>query len=285
MKNILEIKDFSKTYKDFKIDNLSFSLEQGYIMGFIGPNGSGKTTTIKAVMNLLKINSGSIHIFGKDHIKNEKYIKDNIGFVYDESPYFPNLSLKDNANIVAPFYSKWDNKAFNNYLEQFNLNPKKKLHKLSKGMKTKFSLAMALSHHAKFIIMDEPTAGLDPVFRREIIDIFYDIIQDGETSILLSTHITSDLDKIADFITFINNGQLIFSKPMDEIKDTFKLIKGSNDLLNKIPDNVFIGMRKTKYGFEGLTAKKDEIKLLLGDSVLIENAVLEDIMVYYNTKK
>lgn len=284
MQNLLEVKDFTKQYKDFSIDNLSFSLEKGYIMGFIGPNGSGKTTTIHTIMNLIPKSSGEIKIFGLPLEGNEKAIRERIGFVYDECPYFLNLSLKENAKLIAPFYSKWDQPQFEHLMKQFELDPSKKLSKLSKGMKTKFSIVMALCHHAELIIMDEPTAGLDPIFRREILDVFYDLMQDGNTSLLFSTHITSDLDRIADFITFIDGGQMVFSKPIDHIRDTYKIVKGSNDLLNKIPSDFFIGKRQTKYGFEALTAQSKDIFSLVGDSVLLEKAVLEDIMIYYHNK-
>lgn len=285
MENILEIEQFSKSFKDFSISDLSFSLKKGYIMGFIGPNGSGKTTTIQTIMNLIRKDSGSIKVFGLDHVEQEKNIKNRIGFVYDESPYFQNITIEENERIIAPFYNNWDHTCFINLLKKFDLDPKKKLSGLSKGMKTKVSLAMALSHRAELIILDEPTAGLDPVFRREILDVFYDVIQDGEKSILFSTHITSDLDKIADYITFIDHGKLVLSEPMDQIKDQFKIIKGGNDILEKLPKDVLIGTRQTKYGFEALTNDKELISRIVKDAVIIEQAVLEDIMVFYHNNK
>ncbi len=253
-------------------------------MGFIGPNGSGKTTTISTLMNLIPKSSGEIKVFGLPIEGHEQEIKNRIGFVYDECPYFLNMSLKDNAKLIAPFYTRWDQAQFDRLMQQFELQPNKKLSKLSKGMKTKFSIAMALCHHAELIIMDEPTAGLDPIFRREILDLFYDLIQDGNTSLLFSTHITSDLERIADFITFIDRGKLVFTKPIDDIRDTYKIVKGNNDLLRKIPSDFFIGMRQTKYGFEALTAHSKDIFDLVGDSVLFEKAILEDIMIYHHNK-
>ncbi len=183
MDYILEVKDLRKEFKNFTIDDISFKLEPGYIMGFIGPNGAGKSTTIKLIMNLLKKDGGEIKIFGKDHVKYEKEIKDRIGFVYDENYYYEDLTINQMKSIVAPFYSRWDNNQFNYYIKEFDLNPRVKIKTLSKGMKMKFSLAIALSHHADLIIMDEPTSGLDPVFRREILDILYNIIQDDTKSI------------------------------------------------------------------------------------------------------
>ncbi len=173
MENILEINNLNKSYKGFSLKNVSFSLKPGFVMGFIGPNGAGKSTTIKLIMNLIKKDSGIINIFGKDNIDNEKEVKSKIGFVYDENYYYEDLTIKDMKNILAPFYANWDNKVYEKYIKDFKLPSNKKIKDLSKGMKMKFSLAIALSHKAELIIMDEPTAGLDPVFRSELLDILY----------------------------------------------------------------------------------------------------------------
>lgn len=280
MNYILEVNNLSKEFNNFTLDNISFRLEPGYIMGFIGPNGAGKSTTIKLIMNLINKSGGEIKVFGLDHIEHEKEIKDRIGFVYDESHYYENLTIKQMKSIVSGFYSKWDDNIFNRYMREFNLNPKSKIKTLSKGMKTKFSLAVALSHNADLIIMDEPTSGLDPIFRREILDILHNIIQDEHKSIFFSTHITTDLEKVADYITFINNGKMVFSRPKDEILDNYAMVKGGTDLLNSDTRNQFIGLRETSVGFEGLTDNIDNIKKIFKDEVLIERATLEDIMVY-----
>lgn len=280
MDYILEINNLRKEFKNFTLDDISFKLEPGFIMGFIGPNGAGKSTTIKLIMNLIKKNGGEIKVFGKDHIKYEKEIKDRIGFVYDESYYYEDLTIHQMKNIVASFYSKWDDNQFNYYIHEFDLNPKAKIKTLSKGMKMKFSLAIALSHNADLIIMDEPTSGLDPVFRREILDILYNIIQDDSKSIFFSTHITTDLEKIADYITFINKGKVVFSKSKDEVLESYAIVKGGIDLLDKDTREEFIGLRETPVGFEGLIDNLDRIKSIFGSQVLIEKATLEDIMVY-----
>lgn len=279
---MLEIKDLSKEflYEGFKLDNLSFNLKPGYIMGFIGPNGSGKSTTIKLIMNLLKRDSGEIKIFGMDNLKHEKEIKDRIGFVYDENHFYETFTLDEMKNFIAPFYSKWDDKLFYKYLEEFELLAHHNIKSLSKGMKMKFSLAIALSHGADLIIMDEPTAGLDPIFRREILDVLYGIIQDETKSIFFSTHITSDLEQIADYITFIDKGRLVFSKPMDEIMDTYKVIKGGPDLVNDFNRQEVLGLRETRVGFEALTDNIEKIKYLFGQDILIEKPSLDDIMYY-----
>ncbi|NLV88435.1 MAG: ABC transporter ATP-binding protein [Tissierellia bacterium] len=277
---MLEVKNLTKDFKKFKLDNVSFKLEPGYIMGFIGPNGAGKSTTIKLIMNLLKKDSGEIKVFGMDHIKYEKEIKDRIGFVYDESYFYEDLSIKQMKDIIAPFYTKWDDHKFNYYMKEFNLDPSQKIKKLSKGMKMKFSLAIGLSHNADLIIMDEPTSGLDPVFRREILDILYDIIQDEEKAIFFSTHITTDLEKIADYITFINDGKIVFSNPKDEVLETYGIVKGTTSLLDRDTRKEFLGLRETKVGFEGLTENPDKFRRKYGNEVIIEKPSLEDIMVY-----
>lgn len=279
MENILEIKNLSKSYKGFSLKDVSFALKPGFVMGFIGPNGAGKSTTIKLIMNLIKKDSGAINIFGKDNIDNEKEIKSKIGFVYDENYYYEDLTIKNMKNILAPFYKNWDNKIFDKYIKEFNLPSTKKIKELSKGMKMKFSLAIALSHKAELIIMDEPTAGLDPVFRSELLDILYGIMQDENVSIFFSTHITNDLEKIADYITFINNGEIVFSQPKDKVLEDYAIIKGKKELLDSDIRKEFIAIRENSFGFEGLT-NSNNVKKLFNGEVIIERPSLEDIMVY-----
>lgn len=279
MENILEIKNLNKSYEGFSLKDVNFSLKPGFVMGFIGPNGAGKSTTIKLIMNLVKKDSGTINIFGKDNIDNEKEIKSKIGFVYDENYYYEDLTIKDMKNILSPFYKNWDNKIFDKYIKEFKLPFNKKIKDLSKGMKMKFSLAIALSHKAELIIMDEPTAGLDPVFRSELLDILYGIIQDENVSIFFSTHITNDLEKIADYITFINNGEIVFSQPKDKVLEDYAIIKGKNELLDSDIRKEFISIRENSFGFEGLT-NSNNVKKLFNGEVIIERPSLEDIMVY-----
>lgn len=252
MNKTLEVKNLKKEYKDFSLENINFQLDRGYIMGFIGPNGAGKSTTIKLIMNLIKKDAGDIKIFGMDNIKHEKEVKERIGFVYDENYFYDHVNIETMKKIIAPFYKSWDDKAFNKYLKSFDLDPKKKIKNLSKGMKMKFSLALALSHNAELIIMDEPTAGLDPVFRREILNILYDLIQDENKSVFFSTHITTDLEKIADYITFINKGKMVFSENKDEIMDKYALVKGGLDFLNEETKKYFVSIDKNSFGFEGV---------------------------------
>ena len=252
MNKILEIKNVEKSFDGFKLDKINFSLNKGYIMGFIGPNGAGKSTTIRLIMNLLKKNSGNIKIFGMDNVNDEVAIKDRIGFVYEESYYYEHLTIKKMKEIIAPFYSRWDDTKFADYCEIFGLLPNKKIKDLSKGTKMKFSLAVALSHNAELLILDEPTSGLDPVFRDKLMDILRGEIQDENKSVLFSTHITSDLEKIADYITFINDGKIVFSDQKDILLENYKIIKGDSAILTDGIRNELLGVKENKFGFEAL---------------------------------
>ena len=280
MSNVLEVKNLNKSYGDFCLNGLNFKLKKGYVMGFIGPNGSGKSTTIKLIMNLIKKDSGSISIFGMDSVKDEREIKEKIGFVYDEDIFYGMLTINEMKNIIACFYKNWDEDKFKEYIKHFELNPNKVIDKLSKGMKIKFALALALSHGAELIIMDEPTSGLDPAFRSELMDILYNVIQNEEMSIFFSTHITSDLEKIADYITFINKGSMVFSESKEEVLQKYAIVKGASKLLDLNIRKELIGIRETASGFEALTDNKDKARILFNDNCKIEKASLEDIMVY-----
>lgn len=277
---ILEIRGLGKNFRDFKLSDVSLRLEKGYVMGLIGPNGSGKTTTIKLIMNLLKKDRGEISVFGLDNEKDEKAIKNKIGFVYDENHYYGVLTIEQMKRIIAPMYRFWDDHLFYKYLKEFDLNPKQKIDNLSKGMKTKFSLAMALSHQAELIILDEPTSGLDPVFRDELLEILYSLMQDESKSILFSTHITSDLERIADYITFINQGKVVFSSEKDQVMERYSMVKGPNNLLDSTLEKQFIGLRKSSVGFEGLTTELANISPALKEKMVIERPSLDEIMIY-----
>lgn len=205
--------------------------------------------------------------------------KISVLFTY-ENHYYEELTPEEIRSIVAPFYSRWDDEAYYGFLRSFELPQKKKLKKFSKGMKTKFSLAVALSHGAELVIMDEPTSGLDPVFRREILDILLELIQDERKSVLFSTHITSDLDRVADYITFINRGEIVFSAQRDEILENYGLVRGSKELLDESTRPQFVGIRETSLGFEALTRDIQKIRSLLKERAVVEKATLEEIMLY-----
>ncbi|PEY41695.1 sodium ABC transporter ATP-binding protein [Bacillus cereus] len=277
---MLELKNVCKNYQDFSVRNVSFTLPRGYIMGFVGPNGAGKSTTIKMIMNLVRRNSGDIIIFGKNNQKAEKEIKQNIGFVYDENHYYEDLTCEQMKKIIAPLYKNWDEAQYQTYMERLQVPKNKKIKQLSKGMKMKFAIAMALSHHAELIIMDEPTSGLDPVVRSELLDMLQEIVMEEEISVLFSTHITTDLERIADYITFINKGEIVFTGEKDEILENHVIVKGSNDLLDLEGKELFIGLRKNKFGFEGLAKDKQAIEDWFGNEVVLEKPTLDDIVVY-----
>lgn len=277
MNNLLEIKNLNKKLGNFKIENMSFDLPKGYIMGLIGRNGAGKTTTIKLLLNMLKKESGNIKIFGLDNIEAESKVKENIGIVFDSIFFVTEWNLDDIEKIFSTFYQTWDKEKYYEYLKRFELERKSKVKNLSKGMRMKLMLATALSHDAKLLILDEPTSGLDPVARDELLDILAEYIEDEEKGVIFSTHITSDLEKIADYITFIENGKIYFSGTKDNFMDSFKIIKGGLEQLKEIDNSRIIGIRKHNTGFEGMIRKEDiqEYK-----NLHIERVTIDDIIIY-----
>ena len=283
MKNVIELQHVHKKFKGFELNDLSFNVKNGYITGFIGGNGAGKSTTIKLMMNLLQPNEGDITVFGLKYKEHEKEIKNRIGFVFDEDVFYEELTLKEMKKIVSLSYSRWNEELFQHYVKIFELPLNKRLKQLSKGMKMKASLAIALSHEAELIIMDEPTSGLDPVFRRELLQLLHDIMQDGDKTIFFSTHNTTDLDRIADYITFVHKGSHVFTKDMTEIEESYVVVKGELALLDEDIVQEFIGLEKSRHGFVGLSDNKASVEALFGNMALIEKATLEDIMYY--TKK
>jgi len=280
MENVLEVHGLCKRYPGFELDSVSFSLPGGYVMGLIGPNGAGKTTTLKTILGLLQPDGGEIHAFGLDVTMHGKKVRSRIGFVHDDPYFYQHLSLAQNAALVARFYRTWDSATFDRLTQSFGLALEKRFGVLSRGNKTKFALALALSHRAELVIMDEPTSGLDPVFRRDLLDTLTDLLQDERTSILFSTHITSDLERIADYITLIQGGRVVFSAAKDEILERWALVKGGLDLLDRLPEGTFRGVRRGKHGFEALTDDAETIRGQLGDAVIIDRVTLDDVVLY-----
>ena len=274
---MLEVEGLSKKYDGFHLDSVSFGLPTGYIMGFIGRNGAGKTTTIKSMLNLVRPDSGSVRILGKDYYAHELDLKPMIGLTLGGVTFYPGYKLSRITGVFKRFFDTWDDRAYSCYLDRFELDDKKKVNELSAGMKVKYALALALSHHAKLLILDEPTSGLDPVSRDDMLDLFREIIEEGERSILFSTHITSDLDKCADYITYIRNGRLVASAERDEFLGAYLLVKGTRKQLTEEVEAVLHGTKITDFGFTGLIES--------GNRGFVEHCDLstpdiEEIMVY-----
>jgi len=280
MENVIDLKNVSKRFKGFSINNMDLQVKKGFITGFIGANGAGKTTTIKMMMNLLKPDAGEVKLFGLDYKTHEKEIKERIGFVYDGNVFFEGMNLKDIKRIVGPAYKRWDDRLFHKYVDQFELPLNKAIKKFSKGMQMKASLALALSHHAELIMMDEPTAGLDPIFRREFLNLVQELMLDGNRTIFFSTHITTDLDRIADYIAFIQGGKLVFNQSIHEVAENYALVKGGVELLDRDTEKAFVHIHRAPTGFEALTNNIAEVEETFGDTVIIERASLEDVMYY-----
>ena len=280
MENNLEVKNLCKKYNGFELKDINLELPKGMIMGLIGENGAGKTTTIKAILNMINRDSGKIAIFGLDNIKDGKQITEDIGVVLDDSFLSEYLNPIDINKIMKNIYKNWDEKLYFKYIEDFKL-PKDKMSKeYSSGMKMKLKIAVALSHNPKLLILDEPTSGLDPVARNEILDIFQDFIQDEEKSILVSSHITSDLEHIADYITFINNGEIVLTKTRDELLENYGIVKCSADDFEEIDKNDFVKYKKNRYEYEILVEDKFEFKRKYKFEI-IDKPTIEDIMLIY----
>lgn len=251
-KNCLELQNVRKSFSDFTLDDISFSLPKGYIMGLVGSNGAGKTTTIKLILNMLEKDNGNIAVFGLDSVKQESQFKQNVGVVFDSNPYVDEWTIAETEKAISPFYSTWNHHAFSETLDRFHLSPKAKVGKLSRGMQMKLMLSIAFSHDAKLLILDEPTSGLDPLARDELLEMLQEYIKDGNKSVLFSTHITADLQRVADYITLLANGKLIFTGSMDELLQEYRIIKGAPNELTPELSRCIIGLRKTDVGFEGL---------------------------------
>lgn len=273
----LSILNLNKKYEKFELKNVSFSMQQGTIMGFIGRNGAGKTTTLKALLNYVHADSGNIKFFGKDFYENEFSIKQEIGFVSGGINYYPKQKLKTITDVTKRFYDKWDDSAYERYLRRFNLDPEKKVDELSEGMKVKYQLTLGLSHHARLLILDEPTSGLDPVSRDDLLDLFITLVEEEQVSILFSTHIISDLDKCANYITYIKNGEILTSTDKNTFINTYRLVKGTLEHFSPSIKEKLIGYKKHSDGFSGLILSKD---LPVEDGLTVSPADMESIMIY-----
>ena len=282
MENILKVENLNKNYPTFSLKNVSFNVKPGQIMGFIGRNGAGKTTTLKAIMNLIHYESGHISAFDLDMSQNELENKQRIGFALSELNYYPNKTIRQLKNVTKRFYKNFDEKKFEEVCKLFNLNQDKKLEELSSGMKVKYSVAIALSHKAELLILDEPTSGLDPVSRDEILDIFREIVRSGERAILFSTHITSDLDKCASHITYIHDGEIIYTGEKKDFVNSYLFIIDKNK--NHELEKEYVAYKELDDHIEGLITS-DKKDFFLDKKVEIKEPDLEQIMVYLERSK
>lgn len=261
----------------FTLDDVTFDLPTGYIMGLIGPNGAGKSTLIKLILNMIRRDAGSIEVLGLDSIAHEEDIKEQLGVVFDSSFFLETWTVNKVEQVMAPMYPAWDKAVFDGYLTRFGLARKKRVKELSRGMQMKLMLAVALSHDAKLLILDEPTGGLDVLARDELMDTLHAYIEDGEHSVLFSTHITADLERAADFITYITNGRLYYSGPKDEFEDAFRVVKGGPAELATVRAAAE-GVRSYGTGFDALVRAENLPKLPREAELVIEPASIDDII-------
>lgn len=277
----LQVSKLNKKYEKFHLKDVSFELEKGYIMGFIGRNGAGKTTTLKSILNMVHADSGEVSVFGMDFLENELALKQDIGYTFGGVDYYIKSKIKRVTDAVKRFYNNWDEEVYRSYLKKFKLDEDKKISELSDGMKVKYSLTLALSHDAKLFILDEPTSGLDPVARDSLLELFQELVEDGERSILFSTHITSDLEKCADYITYIMNGKVIGSMTKENFIESYRLVNGPSDQLALVKDEL-IAYKINTFGFTGLVKTREH---MAWDGIRIGTPTLEEIMVYHAKKE
>lgn len=276
MQAVLAVNNLAKTYPTFQLKDVSFSLEPGKIMGFIGRNGAGKTVTIKSMLNLVRPDGGSIQFFGLDMNAHEMEIKQRLAFIFGAANYYAQSKIKTITSVYRRFYQHWDEALYQSYLQRFGLDPEKKIKQLSQGMSIKYALALALSHHAELLILDEPTSGLDPVSRDELLTIFEELVDQEGVSIFFSTHITSDLDKNADEITYIKDGEIVTSQSKDSLIDSYRMVEGETSLLPAALKERLIGYHERKGQFSGLAHVEDAREI---SGLRIQPADLESIMV------
>ncbi len=277
MENALTLDKVKKSYKGFTLDIEHLSLPTGCVMGFIGENGAGKSTTIKAILGLLRPDSGTISVLGKENGAELADIKENIGAVIEESCFPEALTVKDVDGVMRAIYRTWDSGRFFSLTDRFALPREKRIKEFSKGMKMKLSIAAALSHDSRLLILDEATTGLDPIVRDEVLEIFLDFMQDETHSIFISSHIISDLEKICDYVTFIHKGKILFSEAKDELLETYGILKCSEEDLKAVPAAAVKGVSKNRFGAEALV---DRSKLRNAGNAVIDPAGIEDIMLF-----
>ena len=278
--NVIELKNVVKDYGDFKLDHISFAVPEGSVCGFIGQNGAGKTTTINLILDIINRDEGEISLFGKPVDQDHAYVREDVGVVFDEMGFHEFMTAKDINIMMKNIYKNWDEVAFFDYLKRFSLPSKKKCGAFSRGMRMKLQIAAAMSHKAKLLIMDEPTSGLDPIVRNEMIGIFRDFVVEEDHTILLSSHITGDLEKIADEVVFIDGGKIVLSGNKDEILEKHGILKCKKEEASRVSEALIVGVEEEAYSTSILVNDRHAAAKLYPDMV-IEEAALEDIMIYY----
>ena len=279
MKNALEVSHLTKDYGSFKLDDVSFTVPGGTIMGLIGENGAGKSTTIKCILNLIRRDGGEIQVLGLDNLRDEQAVKAQVGVVLDETTFHDGLTAPQVGKILSKLYPNWDAALYQRYLDKFGLAGKKPVKTFSKGMKMKLSLAAAFAARPKLLILDEATSGLDPVVRDEILDEFLDFIQDEEHAILLSSHITSDLEKVADYVTYLHRGKVAVSGAKDELLATYGRLVCARADLAQVDPALLVGVRTGQFGCEALVRDKHAF-VRFYPGLTVDPVTLEDIMVF-----
>ncbi len=277
--NLIEIRGLCKNFETFKLQNVDITLEEGFIMGFIGRNGAGKSTTLKTTLNLMNSDGGIVKLCGLEMPKDEIEIKNQVGYVFGGVDFYPEAKISRITNVTKTFYREWNESLYKELCDRFEIDQNKKFKQLSAGMKVKYSLAIAMSHNPKLLILDEPTSGLDPAARDDLVLLFQEFIEDGKHSILFSTHITSDLEKCADYITYIKQGQILASADKDSFRTSYISVAGKKDQLNAAVESKIIGLHEHQLGFEGLMKAEDK-ELAKSGGFEISEPTLEDIMIH-----
>ena len=279
MAAILEVKNLTKHYDGFTLDHVSFQVPGGCIMGLVGENGAGKSTTIKAILDLVHKDEGNVTFWGRE-LSDSSDLKEDIGVVFDGISFYETLTPVQVGKILGAAYRRWDDKLYKQYLERFSIPKEKEIKGLSKGMKAKLSIAAALSHRPKFLIMDEATSGLDPVMRDDMLDVFLEFVQDEEHSILMSSHITTDLEKVADYITFIHQGKLLFCKSKDELRYQYGIVRCGAAVFEQMDKSQVLAWRKEDYQWDVLVPDKEKARRLYKNAV-VDDATIDDILLLY----
>jgi ABC-2 type transport system ATP-binding protein len=277
MEAVLELAGVGKSWGTFALRDVSFRVPPGYITGLVGPNGAGKTTLVRIVLDLVRADAGRIRIFDRDHRAHGAALRSRIGFVHDRPTCYEQLPVQQLGPLVGSFYATWDENTFQGLIREFELPPRRKVSALSRGMRVKLGLALALSHQAELLVLDEPTTGLDPVFRRELLERLSGLISDGRTSVLLSTQILSDLERIADFVIFLRRGEVLYEGVKDDLVDRWAVVRGGPDIAAELEEVAVRGLRETKMGIEALIEDIEVARRRFGERAVVERATLDDV--------